>query len=80
MKFLIWLILIIIWLVVLKYRYQVYDFTGEFDWAQKYFGSTGTLFVIILIGAILIFSGVAYPLGGFGGFEPINVQQTTTTK
>ena len=35
---------------VLKYRKMIYGWTGKFYWAEKYLGSGGTLFIIILMG------------------------------
>lgn len=65
MKFLVWLLLIIIGFQVMRYRYMIYNFTGSWPWADRFLGSNGTVVAIILFGGILIFIGVAYPLGAF---------------
>ena len=39
---------------MLKHRKMVYGWTGRFYWAEKYLGSGGTIFVIILSGLLLI--------------------------
>lgn len=65
MKFLIGIILIIIGILLLKYRYQVYHFTGDWEWAVRFFGGNGTVVAICLIGAGFIFVGAGFPLGAF---------------
>ena len=50
-------------MAILKYRYQIYDFTGSWGWAEKYLGGNGTIFAISLIGMLLIGVGTAYPFG-----------------
>lgn len=61
MKILYWIILFGLWVVILKYRKTVYDWTGRFDWAERYIGSWGTVLVIIMIWLLMIFLSVAYP-------------------
>ncbi len=63
MKFLLWLIIIACGVLVLKYRYQIYEMTGDWGWAEKYLGGTGTITAIALIGMLLIAAGTAYPFG-----------------
>lgn len=46
---------------ILKYRKMVYGWTGKFYWAEKYLGTGGTIFVIIVCGLGLLFVSVAYP-------------------
>jgi hypothetical protein len=46
-------------MAILKYRYQIYEFTGEWGWAEKYVGNTTV--AISLIGMLLIAVGTAYP-------------------
>jgi hypothetical protein len=45
----------------MRYRYVIYEFTGEWGWASQYLGGNGTITAIVLIGMILIGVGVAYP-------------------
>jgi hypothetical protein len=54
-----WLLIILAGMAILKYRYQIYDFTGEWGWAEKYVGNTTV--AISLIGMLLIAVGTAYP-------------------
>lgn len=54
---------------ILKYRKNVFDWTGRWYWAEKYLGNGGTVVVIILIGLGLIFFGVGYPLGAFDSLK-----------
>lgn len=56
-------------IAVLKYRKNVYEWTGQWYWAEKYVGRGGTLTVITLIGLGLLFFGVGYPLGAFDTFK-----------
>lgn len=65
MKFVIGFILIILGGIIIRYRYHIYGFTGDWWWAQKYLGGNGTITAISLLGAILIFAGFAYPFGAF---------------
>lgn len=71
MNILIWLILIALGIAILRYRYQIYNVTGEWWWASQYLGSNGTVVAISLIGMILIASGSAYP---FWAFDNMNKQ------
>ncbi len=61
MNFIIWILIIFAGIAILKYRHQIYEFTGEWDWAVKYLGSNGTVVAIALIGMIMIAVGTAYP-------------------
>lgn len=69
MNFLIGIILIIVGILLIKYRYPIYHFTGDWSFAQQYLGANGTVVAISLIGAGLIFVGVAFPLGAFNKEE-----------
>ncbi len=63
MKLIFVLLAFALMLVVLKYRFKIYYFTGDIAWAEKYLGSGGTVKLIILI-AVLIFLGtLMYALG-----------------
>lgn len=63
MKFLLWLIIILCGVAIMRYRYQIYEFTGDWWWAEKYLWGNGTVHAISLIGALLVFFGTAYPFG-----------------
>lgn len=77
MDWLVGLIIVVAGIAMLRYRYPLYHFTGEWGWAQKYLGSNGTVVAIALIGAFLIFVGVAFPLGAFKNTRS-NIQTTQT--
>lgn len=77
MNFFVGLILIATGILVLKFRYQVYHFTGDWDWASRYLGSNGTVVAISLLGCGLIFVGVAFPLGAFEKEEIVTGSGTT---
>ncbi len=68
MKLLTGLILIALGVAILRYRYQIYNFTGEWGWANQYLGGNGTITAISLIGLLLIGAGSAYPFGAFDNF------------
>ncbi len=72
MNFLVGIILILAGIAVLKYRYPIYHFTGDWDWASRFLGANGTIVAISLIGAGLIFVGVAFPLGAFNDMQSSN--------
>ncbi|HRI36594.1 MAG TPA: hypothetical protein PK765_06080 [bacterium] len=63
MKFIYGLIFFFLGAAIIKYRKNVYEWTGRFVWAERYLGSGGTVLVIILAGCLLIFLSVAYPMG-----------------
>ena len=64
---------------MIKYRYQIYHFTGEWGWAERYLGLNGTIVAISLIGMLLIFVGVAFPFGAFDKPAPPNSLNSSTT-
>ena len=68
MKLLTGLILIGVGIAILRYRYQIYNFTGEWGLANQYLGGNGTITAIALIGIFLIGIGSAYPFGAFDNF------------
>jgi hypothetical protein len=82
MKLIIWILIILSWITILKYRYQIYEFTGDWDWAVKYLGGNGTIVAIALIGSVLIALGTAYPFGvvdmgpGSQGIDEFPIQWT----
>ncbi len=41
-------------IAILRYRYQIYGFTGEWSLATKYLGGNGTIVALTLIGMFLI--------------------------
>lgn len=63
MNLIIWILIILSGIAILKYRFQIYDFTGDWDWAVKYLGGNWTVVAISLIGSLLIAFGTAYPFG-----------------
>ncbi|MDD2693897.1 MAG: hypothetical protein PHY14_03110 [Candidatus Gracilibacteria bacterium] len=65
MKILIGLFFIAIGIAIMRYRYQIYNFTGDWDWALKYLGGNGTVLAITLIGMGFVAVGAAWPFGAF---------------
>jgi hypothetical protein len=63
MRVLYGLLIIALGIAILKYRYQIHNFTGDWGWAEQYLGGNGTISAISLIGAFLIAVGTAYPFG-----------------
>lgn len=79
MKIITWLILIAIGWAIIRYRFNIYDFTGEWEWANKYLNNT--MIAIVLIGMILVGMGAAYPFGAFDWFAGVgNIAPTTSLK
>lgn len=79
MKILIGLILIAIGVLIIQYRYQIHNFTGDWDWTIKYFGGNGTIVAIVLIGMLLIGAGASYPFWAFDNFGKSAIIETTKT-
>lgn len=81
MNLITWIILIALGILILRYRYHIHSFTGEWSWATEYLGGNGTVVAISLIGALLIALGTAYPFGvldgifGTGGKTSIQISQ-----
>jgi hypothetical protein len=44
--------------VCLRYRAQIVEFTGKFEWAERYLGQGGTYTFVIILGAFFFFWGV----------------------
>ena len=66
MRLITWIILIALGATIIRYRFNIYEFTGEWDWANKYLSST--MVAIVMVGMILIGAWAAYPFGAFDGF------------
>lgn len=79
MDWIVGLILVAAGVALLRYRYQVHNFVGEWDWAQKFLGANGTVVALSLIGAGLIFVGVAFPFGAFDK-PPVSTTGSGTTQ
>lgn len=65
MKFVFGILLIALGIAIIRYRYEIHNFTGNWGWAEQYTG--GTVNAIVLIGMLLVGMGTAYPLGAFDG-------------
>ncbi len=46
---------------LIKYRRIIKSWTGNFVWAERYLGSGGTYFVLILVWCFFMIWGVLYP-------------------
>ncbi len=49
--------------VIMVYRYQLKQFTGEIEFAEKYLGSGGTYNLIVIIGLGVSILSLMYGLG-----------------
>lgn len=80
MRILTWLILISIGAAIIYYRFAIYDFTGEWEWANKYLNNT--MIAIVMIGMILVGMGAAYPFGAFDWFGGTGniIEKTNSSK
>ncbi|MFO0763973.1 MAG: hypothetical protein U0518_03920 [Candidatus Gracilibacteria bacterium] len=63
---------------LMKYRKQVYDFTGPFGWAERYMGSGGTATAIVLFGFASIVLSILYLFGYFQVGMPTDMQNPST--
>lgn len=50
-------------LIMLKYRRQIKDFTGDIAFAERYLGSGGTNTLIVLIAILVFVLSTMYALG-----------------
>ncbi|EKE28915.1 MAG: hypothetical protein ACD_2C00265G0005 [uncultured bacterium (gcode 4)] len=73
LKIFYWMLLFSSWVVLIKYRKIIYEWTGKFGWAERYIGSWWTVLVIILTWMFLMFLSIAYPAWVF---EMPNSQKT----
>ena len=62
-KFLIFLIGTAISYLFLRYRGQIKGVTGDFAFAEKYFGSGGTNTFIVIVGVLIFVLTLMYVLG-----------------
>ena len=67
------IILIAVGFVVIKFRRQIHDFTGNIDFMEKYVGSTQN--GLTLFGIILMALAVMYMTGGLDMFFQDNVSE-----
>ena len=58
--------------LIIRYRKDIYDWTGPWSWAETYVGNTVN--AIVLLGCVLLFISIARPLGAFD-----NIQTRSTT-
>jgi hypothetical protein len=63
MRILLGLLGIIIGLLLIKYREPIYRFSGKFGFAEKYFGSGGTLSFYLVFGSFLVVISIVYASG-----------------
>ena len=61
-------------IALMKYRKQVYDFTGPFGWAEQYMGSGGTATAIVLFGFASIVLSILYLFGYFQVGMPVDMK------
>ena len=54
--------------VFIKYREKIVEMTGKFAWAEKYLGSGGTYNLMVILGIIFFFWGIASMTGTTGVF------------
>jgi len=52
-------------LVIVVYRERVKRFTGDFQFAEKWFGPGGTYTAILIFGLIVSFGSMMYAFGTF---------------
>ncbi len=60
-KIILWIILISIWILILKFRKNIHEWTGNFYWAEQYIGRWWTFFILVIIWCFFIIWWVSYP-------------------
>ncbi|OIO52870.1 hypothetical protein AUJ78_00730 [Candidatus Peregrinibacteria bacterium CG1_02_41_10] len=63
-----WILGIVIGFLILRYAYQIKNFSGNWDWAEKVFGAGGTHTAIKLVGILAIIFSVMAMTGGIRSF------------
>lgn len=76
MNLLLGILIFALGVLIIHFRYQLYNFTGDWDWAIKYLWGNGTVVAIILIGMFLMGVGVAYPFGVFEWAGKLDIAPT----
>jgi len=51
--------------VIMIYRYQLKQLTGQIQWAERYLGSGGTYNLYVIIGLVISILSLMYALGTF---------------
>ncbi len=69
LKIFYWIILFFCWIILIKYRKIVYEWTWKIDIIEKYLWNWSTIVFIIFIWLILMFIWVIYPFWYFE-FKP----------
>jgi len=54
---------VVIGLLVIKFREPIYRFSGKFGFAEKFFGSGGTLSFYLIFGCLLVILSIVYASG-----------------
>ena len=62
-KFIILIMCSLVSFLMLKYRGQVKQFTGDIDFAEKYLGSGGTNTLIVIVAVMLFIGALMYVTG-----------------
>ncbi|MCT4591797.1 MAG: hypothetical protein N4A36_00195 [Candidatus Gracilibacteria bacterium] len=50
-------------LILVKFRYKIIEFTGDWGWAERYLGNGGSVRAVVLIAIILFFASIAKMTG-----------------
>ena len=62
------IVIVILGTAMIKYSYQVVNFTGRQDWIESKLGSGSTYFVYKMFGLIAVFIGFIYAVGLYDPF------------
>ena len=62
-RFLVFIVGFALFVVILRYRVAIRDFTGDIGFAERYLGSGGTNTLIVLIAILVLVLGLMYALG-----------------
>lgn len=56
-----WILFFSTWFLILKYRWKIKDFVGNFVWAESLLWRGSTYLIIILVWCLAIFIWTAFP-------------------
>ena len=62
-RFIVFFLGCIIAYLLMRYRKQIHDFTGDFEFAESYLGSGGTFTFLVLLGVLVFILSLMYALG-----------------
>lgn len=63
MRFIVFFIGFAVSILIIKFRYNIQNFTGEFGFAERYLGAGGTNTFIVIMALLVFIGSLMYSLG-----------------